>query len=307
MNKKQIGAIYLITAVLVIVGMGYFMISSKDKDKGEDIKETTIDANLSVAEKESLALVAQMRDEIFASDNNPEFHRGEYPGRADSRELNPEFITDQTKIYDPFDGVEIEFLTYEELPDVSAYIKDKNFRWDYYEQTYLRDNLCNTDGTFNTFTYKYRDRLNDGVYGKEHIIEDYELVAVKIGIKLINKENNVNQIYLNELSQTRGFIYMDDGKLYRNSSVYWYENLTTYRETVYNPWQSRNKDPLNDGMSFELEPLEETEGELIYILGKQDLQDIYISIAPNSGDIENFNRVYTYFVPFKLLMNLPKE
>ena len=312
MDKRKIGCIYLIFACIIIGVIGYFMLNNNlpiNKSNTIINEENTSSISLSDIEKEEVERLKKIIEEIYIAENdNKLFHRGEYPGRADSRELNPEFIIDEPKLYDPVDGVEIEFLTYEVLPDVSAYIDDKNFRIDDYENFYIKDGWCNKDGTFNTITYKYYDKIDSGVYGKEYIIEDYELVAVKMKIKLINKENKKNDVHLNEILGTEAFIYMDDGKLYRNSSLYYYECLgTTYAHIIYNPWMDRRISNIVNDFCFFLEPLEITEGEIIYILGKQDLKDLHLTVKPNCSNIENFNGVYIQFLPFKVLMNLPKN
>ena len=236
-------------------------------------------------------------------------HIGEYPGRADSREINPEFIIDECILRDYADGVEIEFLAYEEMPGISEYI-NKIGMINYEVENYKRVGILNDDGSFNRVTQKIRERFDSNVYGEETVIDNYEFIAVKLKVKLRNTQNFKNEIYLDIQLDTAGLIYMDDGKLYNNSSVYNYDILeATYsEEPVYHSFMKYVKVDVNVVPTvLTLEPFQEIEGEIIYILGKEDLDNVYIVCNPESCNIENFNGVYIQFLPFSLLKTLPRE
>ncbi len=240
---------------------------------------------------------------------NAVYHRGEYHGRADSREINPEFIIDECILRDYADGVEIEFLAYEEMSDISEYI-NKTGMINYEVKNFKSIGILNDDGTFNNVTQKIRVRLDDNVYGEETVIDNYEFIAVKLKVRLTNTQNCENKIYMDIQLDTAGLIYMDDGKLYDDSSVYNYDFLeATYSgQPIYHSFMKYFKEAANVIPTvLTLEPFEEIEGEIIYILGKQDLDNVYIICNPENCNIENFNGVYIQFLPFSLLKKLPSE
>ena len=102
---------------------------------------------------------------------------------------------------------------------------------------------------------------------------------------------------------------MDDGKLYRDTSIYNYDYPNaTFSDIIYHSFMDYFKGLKNqvpDVLTFE--PFQEIEGEVIYILGEKDLDNIYIINNPMSCNIENFNGVYIQFLPFSLLKTLGNE
>ncbi len=320
-NKRKIKGI--ICAICLVCIFGVLLISIKDmrEDTSQgNIYETANNINEAATDIDEIEIVDNKTEidrekyltEISEADKiaNQEIHRGEYPNRADSREVNPEFILDECVLSDYADGVEIEFLTYNELPDISDYMNNDGMIMEgAYDSLSNYYNILNVDGTLNKVIQKVRVRLDNNVYGEETVIEDYEFVAVKLKVKIRNTQNKNNNILFTDLIRTEGLIYLDDGKLYRNTSVYNYDvHVASDGEFIYhnlNPYIDYSNNKYSTTMT--LEPLQEVEGEFVFIIGKQDFDNIYLINSPNGGNIENFNAPYVQFLPFSLLKKLPSE
>ena len=305
MKKKLFNYIYVFIIVGIIIGITVWIVSKKDSSyisqPTNDIQNNNESEVINKDEEEDYdKILKELRD----AESNGEYHKGEYPNRADSRELNTEFITDTCCIIDPLAGYELEFIEYEELNNISEYVSKTGIIGDVYD-LYIYDQILNKDGTLNNSTFKYKERLNDGKYGEEYVIDNYEMIAVRLKFKLKNTKNRLNEIDTLNIFTTDSFIYMDDNKFYRNSSINYYYNLatTTYTYPVYHSFMNRVKKGTFPSI-ISLSPLEELEGEIVYILGKQDLENIYLATSANNANIENFNGVYITFLPFKNLMNL---
>ena len=311
-NKSVVFALCLVCIFgIMLLGINAIKYDTIKEDNSETVSMTNEDATNKTDDMGEVSDKSKIDREKYLTEiseadrlTNQEIHRGEYPNRVDSREVNPEFILDECLLSDYADGAEIEILAYEELPDINGdgmVIGNSDI--------YFNNGTLNADGTLNKVIQKVRVRFDSGVYGEEKVIENYEFIAVKLKMKITNIQNEQSDIYLGDMLRTEGLIYMDDGKLYRDTSVYNYDfPETTNAKMVYHSFMDYvHVEPNVVPDKVTLAPLEEVQGEVIYIVGKQDIDNIYIINSPNGGNIENFNAPHVQFLPFSLLKELPSK
>lgn len=316
MKKKYFGFIYSTIIVCLIGGIAIWLKNNTGSDiinpnEGLISNNSTTSADTSEMTDEEKETLEKFIDELRYAEENAEYHRGEYPNHAGSAEMNQEFIVDGYTLINPVDGYEIDFLTYDIIPDISDYIDDEGLNYYCFQDT-LDAGLINSDGILNSIDYKYEEILGSNTYGEEIIIENYELIAIKLGIRIKNTQNQVNEMFVNDFLHTENLIYLDDDKLYIAGTInYYYSQLATATEPIYHSFSEYETTPKGfAGTHLTFKPLQETEGEVIFILGKQDLNDIYILCSPNglsSDYICNFNAPYVQFLSFSTLAKLPSK
>jgi hypothetical protein len=147
--------------------------------------------------------------------------------------VNPQNISDDYIFVDPVRLIKYEFISYEELSDLSQYrtgIDANNveecfkygFTSEYSTYTKYRK-VINEDGTLNTIENITKERLLDGVYG-EIVREDenHSYRPVKITVRISNSTQVSQEIKVFDSwgISLQKLITMDDGNLYLYESLY---------------------------------------------------------------------------------------
>lgn len=323
MYSKKRNIIFLCVIILIAVGGVGLMLKERNNTGdstggGSDkTQETEVSEDEMTDEEKALK---EERDAFFASmlNTGSEYHRGEYSNCRGSVEVNREFITDKTVFRDVYGMVEYEFLEYEELDNLSEYVADLDWdgNIDYtekgfvnLEREYIQTGLMNKDGTFNLQTITQAIRYGELDYGEEKVYENQELVAVRVKVKYKNLSSKENEITFSYMHSVYCFVNMDDGKLYERSSVYSRNVLSTLWQPIYKSMADRyvvdevNGIKMISTTGIILKPHEEYTGELIYVVLKDEIEDMYFvtNWAKGNGDITNFKAVGVNFIPFSFL------
>ena len=319
--KKKVNIIYPVILLCVVVVV--LILSTKirnDEKKNETVSENNkTTSNIEGGENPTYSKEEQdtidNAKKILANGKQNETLKGKYEDRPHSIMVNPENITDEYVYFDPIRLINYEFISYEELSDLSQYDTgiDPNdieecfeygFTSEYSTYTKYRK-VINEDGTLNTIVNTTKERLLDGVYGdivKED--ENHSYKPVKITVKISNN-TQVSQevsVFENWGISLQKLITMDDGNLYLYESLY-NETLSIVGRPIYCSAQNRY------GIDSYSVP------EFIRIDGNESVEVSYIFMLDDSEEMtyivmgipeEMITSYYANFVRYFPINNLKK-
>ena len=332
MGKRKREIIFGVCLVVIILIGAYFMYIKKEDETNVEENNMTLSADeMESLDEEQIDEQEQLLAErasyynecMDISKKTPEYHYGKY-----DINYNKEFVKEQCAFRSTYDMVEYEFIGYEEVDNLTEYMKDIN--WDAadvdleflkygldvdLDKEYIDNGFINRDGTFNTLTRRMWKVDENRNLGEEMVNENVELMAVKVKVRYKNlsaKENIVNFENLHTLSC---LIYMEDDELYAISSAYVRDLLFETRLPIYTSMADRypreedavwgTKVRVTEIM---LEPYEEYVGELIYIFAKDEYENMaFMSNYAANGDNLNYKDIGTNIVFFSYLKEILGE
>lgn len=319
--KKKVNIIYPVVLLCVVVVV--LILSTKirnDEKKNETVSENNkTTSNIEGGENPTYSNAEQdtidSAKKKLANGKQNETLKGKYEDRPHSIMVNPKNITDEYVFFDPIRLINYEFISYEELNDLSQYETsiDPNdieqcfeygFTSAYSTYTNYRK-VINEDGTLNTIVNVTKERLLDGVYGdvvKED--ENHSYKPVKITVKISNNTQVSQEV---SVFNTWGIslqklITMDDGNMYLYESLY-NETLSNVGQPIYCSAKNRYG---SDSYSVP---------EFIRIDGKESVEVSYIFMIDDSQEMtyivmgiqeELITSYYANFVKYFPISNLKK-
>lgn len=319
--KKKVNIVYLIVLLCVVAGV--LILSTKirtEEKERETVSENNETAsNIVVGEEptysnEEKATIDEA-EEILAKGKHNQTLKGKYEDRLHSIVVNPQNITEEYVFFDPIRLIKYEFISYEELSDLSQYDTsiDPNdieqcfeygFTSAYSTYTNYRK-VINEDGTLNTIVNITKERLLDGVYG-EIVKEDenHSYKPVKITVKISNTTQVSQEVSVFDSwgISLQKLITMDDGNLYLYESLY-NETLSNVGLPIYCSAKNRYG---SDSYSVP---------EFIRIDGNESVEISYIFMIDDSEEItyivmgipeEMISSYYANFVRYFPISNLKK-
>lgn len=242
--KKKINIIYPIILLCVVAVVLILSTKIRNTDKeGETVENNETASNTVVEEKSTYSNEEQdtidEAKKILAKGKQNETLKGKYEDRPHSIMVNSQNITDEYVFFDPIRLIKYEFISYEELNDLSQYETsidandvDECFEYGYTSaySTYTKyRKVINEDGTLNTISNETKERLLDGVYGdivKEDKNHSYRPVKITVRISNHTQVSQEISVFDSWGISLQKLITMDDGNLYLYDSL--------YRETLSN-------------------------------------------------------------------------
>ena len=318
--KKKVNIIYPVFLLCVVAGILVLStkIRNEEREKENVSENNKTDSSIegenptySNAEQETI----EEAKNILANGKQNETLKGKYEDRPHSIIINPENITDGYVYFDPIRLINYEFISYEELSDLSKYDTsiDPNdieqcfeygFTSAYSTYTNYRK-VINEDGTLNTIVNITKERLLDGVYGdivKED--EKHSYKPVKITVKISNNTQVSQEVSVFDSwgISLQKLITMDDGNLYLYESIY-NETLSNVGLPIYCSAKNRYG---SDSYSVP---------EYIRIDGNESIEVSYIFMIDDSEEMtyivmgipeEMITSYYANFVRYFPISNLKK-
>ena len=319
--KKIVNIVYPVVLLGIVAAV--YLLSNKISNEKKERETASInnEATSNLVGEEVPTYSDEEKDTIFnakkilAKGKQNETLKGKYEDRPHSIMVNPKNITDEYVFFDPIRLINYEFISYEELNDLSQYETsiDPNdieqcfeygFTSAYSTYTNYRK-VINEDGTLNTIVNVTKERLLDGVYGdvvKED--ENHSYKPVKITVKISNNTQVSQEV---SVFNTWGIslqklITMDDGNMYLYESLY-NETLSNVGQPIYCSAKNRYG---SDSYSVP---------EFIRIDGKESVEVSYIFMIDDSQEMtyivmgiqeELITSYYANFVKYFPISNLKK-
>lgn len=319
--KKKVNIIYPVVLLCIVAVI--LVISTKIKN-GENESETVSLNNETVsnivggenptysnAEQETI----EGAKNILANGKQNETLKGKYEDRPHSIIVNPENITDEYVYFDPIRLINYEFVSYEELSDLSKYDTsiDPNdieqcfeygFTSAYSTYTNYRK-VINEDGTLNTIVNITKERLLDGVYG-EIVKEDenHSYKPVKITVRISNNTQVSQEVSVFESwgISLQKLITMDDGNLYLYESLY-NETLSNVGKPIYCSAKNRyGSDSYSVPEYIRIDGNESVEVSYIFMIDDSEEMTYIVMGIPE----EMITSYYANFVRYFPISNLKK-
>ncbi len=304
--QKKINIIYpivllCVVAVVLILSM---KIKNAEKERETEGNETVLENNETASNtvaEEKCTYSDEEQDtikeakKILAKGKQNESLKGKYEDRPHSIMVNPQNITEEYVFFDPIRLIKYEFISYEELKDLSEYktsidANDVNECFEYgftsAYSTYTKyRKVINEDGTLNTISNVTKERLLDGVYGdivKEDEKHSYRPVKITVRISNNTQVSQEIRVFDSWGISLQKLITMEDGNLYLYDSLY-NETLSNVGQPIYCSAKNRYG---SDSFSVP---------EFIRIDGNESVEVDYIFMIDDSEEI-------TYIV-----MGIPEE
>lgn len=322
--KKVVNIIYLVAMFCVVAVVIHLSTKVENEEKKDGKSKTVLDNNETASNiiegeeptysDEELNTIDDAK-KILAKGKQNQTMKGKYEDRPHSIVVNPENITDEYVFFDPIRLINYEFISYEELDDLSQYetsidpndIKqcfEYGFTSAYSTYTNYRK-VINEDGTLNSIVNVTKERLLDGVYGdivKED--ENHSYKPVKITVRISNNTQVSQEVSVFESwgISLQKLITMDDGNLYLYESLY-NETLSNVGMPIYCSAKNRYG---SDSYSIP---------ELIRINGNESVEVSYIFMIDDSEEMtyivmgipeEMITSYYANFVRYFPINNLKK-
>ena len=322
--KKVVNIIYLVVMFCVVAVVIHLSTKVENEEKKDEKSKTVLDNNETASNiingeeptysDEELNTIDDAK-KILAKGKQNQTIKGKYEDRPHSIVVDPKNITDEYVFFDPIRLINYEFISYEELNDLSQYETsiDPNdieqcfeygFTSAYSTYTNYRK-VINEDGTLNTIVNVTKERLLDGVYGdvvKED--ENHSYNPVKITVKISNNTQVSQEVSVFESwgISLQKLITMDDGNLYLYESLY-NETLSNVGMPIYCSAKNRYG---SDSYSIP---------ELIRIDGNESVEVSYIFMIDDSEEMtyivmgipeEMITSYYANFVKYFPISNLKK-
>ena len=318
--KKKVNIIYLVVllcAVAVILVLSTKI--KKEERENENVSEYNKTDSSIAGENPTYSKAEQdtidAAKNILSNGKQNQTLNGKYKDRPHSIMVNPEKITDEYVFFDPIRLINYEFISYEELSDLSQYrtgIDANNvvecFKYGFTSaySTYTKyRKVINEDGTLNTIVNITKERLLDGVYGdivKED--EKHSYKPVKITVKISNNTQVSQEVSVFDSwgISLQKLITMDDGNLYLYESIY-NETLSNVGLPIYCSAQNKYG---SDSYSVP---------EFIRIDGNESVEVSYIFMVDDSEEMtyivmgipeEMITSYYANFVRYFPISNLKK-
>lgn len=322
--KKVVNIIYLVAMLCVVAVVLYLSTKVENEEKKDKERKTVLDNNETASNiiqgeeptysDEELNTIDAAK-KILAKGKQNQTLKGKYEDRPHSIVANPKNITDEYVFFDPIRLINYEFISYEELDDLSQYDTsiDPNdieqcFEYGFTSafSTYTNyRKVINEDGTLNAIVNVTKERLLDGVYGdivKED--ENHSYKPVKITVRISNNTQVSQEV---SVFNTWGIslqklITMDDGNMYLYESLY-NETLSNVGQPIYCSAKNRYG---SDSYSVP---------EFIRIDGKESVEVSYIFMIDDSQEMtyivmgiqeELITSYYANFVKYFPISNLKK-
>ena len=158
MKNKFLGIIYTICIIGILLFL-CIILHDKSSDLRDISNNTSTDNNNNDNDDNSNTnndnwRYSEERAKILLKINevgpdNAIYRRGTHPDNPNSLEINKDFLVDDFTIWDPIDGYELEFISYEELDNISDYIGSDGIIEDEWKDLTEYEGFLNEDGTFN--------------------------------------------------------------------------------------------------------------------------------------------------------------
>jgi hypothetical protein len=322
--KKVVNIIYLVAMFCVVAIVLYLSTKVENEEKKDKESKTVLDNNETASNiingeeptysDEELNTIDDAK-KILAKGKQNQTIKGKYEDRPHSIVVDPKNITDEYVFFDPIRLINYEFISYEELNDLSQYetsidpndIKqcfEYGFTSAFLTYTKYRK-VINEDGTLNSIVNVTKERLLDGVYGdivKED--ENHSYKPVKITVRISNNTQVSQEVRVFESwgISLQKFITMDDGNLYLYESLY-NETLSNVGQPIYCSAKNRYG---SDSYSVP---------EYIRIDGNESVEVSYIFMIDDSEEVtyivmgipeEMITSYYANFVRYFPISNLKK-
>lgn len=302
-NKRNI--LFSSVLVILIIGMIFFMINNDDKSKNDNSEKISTSNEDNESADKWQVIKDEMIENTADTHGNKNIQKGTYPDRPGSLELNSEYFYKGYEIDDNMQSVHVEYTSYEEIDDLSDYIgrgieNDSNM-----VNAFIDYGIIGIDGSINSVTYKVRDRIDEGKYGDWIVKENFQSVVIKIGIKITNLTDKKITTNLQYFATVDDYIKMDNNKFYTTSTIYNRNIIYDTQQPLYISFTDRRVDNQLASVIY-MEANETIEGDMIFVLPKQEIQNYYLRINPVDENVSNFNCVYVKLIPFSYLMELEK-
>lgn len=311
--KKAKNILYPVILICVTVVVVVLLSKGKNKeDSPETSPETNAEGEAVTYSEEELATIKEAKSKI--SSMGVEFFKGQYKDRPHSIMVNPDNITDGYTFFDPIRLLEYEFISYEELDDLSQYRTDidPDDEMACYEYGFTSEystfvnyrKVINEDGTLNTIENITRERLLDGVYGD--VVNDdknHSYRPIKVTIRISNT-TQVSQMVdvLDNNIWIQKLVEMDDENWYTYESLY-NETLTIEGRHIYCSAQNRYaEDSLSAPVYITVGGNESVDIDYVFMIDdNEDMAYICMGVIE-----ENVGSYYANYVKYFPLDNLKK-
>ena len=319
--KKKLNIVYPIVLLCVVAVTLILSIKTGNEEKESEIASKNNDTASNTLAVEDSTYSSEEKDtineakNILANGKQNQNLKGKYEDRPHSIMVNPKNITDEYVFFDPVRLVNYEFISYEELGDLSQYETsiDPNDIQQCFEygftsaySTYTKyRKVINEDGTLNSIENVTKERLLDGVYG-EIVKEDenHSYKPVKITVRISNNTQVSQEVSVFESwgISLQKLITMADGNLYLYESLY-NETLSNVGKPIYCSAKDRYGSDLYSVPEFiRIDGNESVEISYIFMIDDSEEMTYIVMGIPE----EMITSYYANFVRYFPISNLKK-
>lgn len=302
--KKIGGYIIIILFFIVIIYCGVKiyktgsiqgLLNINEKDSSEEVKEETVGMEKDVKELKEKYEKQEKSSEVAKTHSTYKL----------AKNINSNSILSEGIYYDLLQDVYINFTEKEITNSVAKYINDDK----YFSPNFSKDYWINKDGTLNKFT-KITCIEYDRENRSEKVEEDNcELMALILKGNIKYYGDKSRMIYIgNELSTK--FLFKDEEGTWLKDSIFmenFYEHLPNETSPfsidglpIYFNIGVDNGLDNNQFYNYKFKPGEKLEFTLIYLVPKEDINDVCIYLNPEGREFD-FNNKYQRYIPLSII------
>lgn len=319
--KKKANIIYPVVLLCIVAVVLVLEIKIKNEETpsgaGSENTENDHSAGEEAAYSSEEQATIDEAKKLLKTDKHNVNLKGEYEDRPHSIMVNPQNITDEYVFFDPIRLITFEFVSYEELSDLSQYRTsidptdlDACYAYGFTSEYQFYTEVINEDGTLNTIVNVTKERLLDGVYGEiVKVDEKHSYKPVKITLRISNSTQVSQEVKVFESSiiSLQKLITMDDGNLYLYDSLY-RETLSNVGKPIFCSAQNRyGKISAASPQFIRLDGNESVEVSYIFMIDDSEEMTYIVMGIPEETVVTSYYANFARYFPISNLKKLESD